>query len=87
MIKHTELGGQPFKRSRQLKKLVDEGGIGLAGNKKLRIYGTLDCSSGKRMKIQNRVFFASAAEAVELGYRPCGNCMRDDYRRWKSSMQ
>jgi len=86
MIKHTELGDQPFKRSRQLKKLIDEGVIRLAGNKKLGIYGTLNCSSGKRMKTENRVFFASAMEAIELGYRPCGHCMRDDYRQWKSSI-
>jgi methylphosphotriester-DNA--protein-cysteine methyltransferase len=29
------------------------------------------------MKIENRVFFESEAEAMDAGYRPCGNCMRN----------
>lgn len=47
-----------------------------AGNKKLKTYGTLKCSSGKSMKRTNRVFFASEKEALENGYRPCGHCMK-----------
>jgi methylphosphotriester-DNA--protein-cysteine methyltransferase len=35
------------------------------------------------MKAENRVFFASEAEAVGAGYRPCGHCMREAYGRWK----
>jgi len=87
MIRHTSLGDNAFKRSRQLKQLLDKNEIAFAGNSKLKIYGTLDCSSGKRMKVQNRVFFHSIAEAVELGYRPCGHCMRVAYKYWKASLQ
>jgi len=85
MIRHTELGAQPFKRSRQLKILLDKNEITFAGNSKLKIYGRLNCSSGKRMLAKNRVFFSSEAEAIGLGYRPCGHCMHDAYRHWKTS--
>lgn len=49
--------------------------IVLAGNKKLKIYGRLNCSSGKRMNIENRVFFMNEAEALERGYRACKRCL------------
>ncbi len=55
----------------------------LAGNKSLKIYGRLNCKSGKRMKLENRVFFASAKEAESYGYRPCGHCQTDMYNEWK----
>jgi methylphosphotriester-DNA--protein-cysteine methyltransferase len=86
MIRHTSLGDNAFKRSRQLKVLLDKKEITFAGNLKLKIYGTLVCSSGKRMKMQNRVFFSSEAEALKLGYRPCGHCMPNDYKKWKVSL-
>ncbi|MGN6291180.1 MAG: Ada metal-binding domain-containing protein [Chitinophagaceae bacterium] len=73
MIPHTVLGNG-FAASRRLKQLIDQRIIQLAGNKKLRIYGTLDCFSGKRMKKENRVFFASEEEAMESGYRCCKHC-------------
>jgi methylphosphotriester-DNA--protein-cysteine methyltransferase len=57
--------------------------ICLGGNKKLMIYGTLRCKSGKRMKKENRVFFASEEEALKNGYRPCGHCMKKEYKSWK----
>lgn len=56
--------------------------IAFAGNRKLKIYGLLNCASGKRMKKQNRVFFVSETEALENGYRPCGNCMHKNYQAW-----
>jgi methylphosphotriester-DNA--protein-cysteine methyltransferase len=84
MILHSDLGDGIFKRSRQLKVLIDKGEIQLAGNRKLKIYGTLNCSSGKRMKADNRVFFKSETEAKEMGYRPCGHCMRLAYMQWKA---
>ncbi|RYE17280.1 MAG: metal-binding protein [Sphingobacteriales bacterium] len=77
MIKHAELGNSPFQRSRKLKILLDNGEIQFAGNKNLKIYGLLNCSSGKRMKMENRVFFKSISEAELAGYRPCGHCMRE----------
>ena len=83
MIRHHTLGDTPFKRGRQLKTLLDKKEITMAGNAKLKLYGLLTCSFGKRMKLQNRVFFASAAEAAVLGYRPCGHCMRSEYKVWK----
>ena len=64
--------------------LLDKNEIALAGNLKLKIYGTLHCSSGKKMKVQNRVFFSSAAEAIALGYRPCGHCLTVAYKQWKA---
>lgn len=54
-----------------------------AGNRKLKIYGKLNCKSGKRMKNQNRVFFQNEQEAIALGFRPCGHCMRLEYLNWK----
>ncbi|MDB5000797.1 MAG: hypothetical protein JWR76_1874 [Mucilaginibacter sp.] len=83
MIRHTDLGKTTFGRSRQLKKLLDSGGIKLAGNLKLKIYGTLNCSSGKRIKTENRLFFESETEATSAGYRPCGHCMKEAYQKWK----
>ena len=64
--------------------LIRHGKITLAGNRRLKIYGRLDCASGRRMKRENRIFFTSDEEAQRLGYRPCGHCMRDSYLRWKN---
>jgi hypothetical protein len=84
MITHADLGDTTFKRSRRLKELLNKGELQLAGNRKLKIYGTLNCSSGKRMKISNRVFFESEAEVEAMGYRPCAHCMRKAYLEWKA---
>ena len=84
MITHADLGYTTFKRSRRLKDLLNKGEVQLAGNSKLKIYGTLSCSSGKRMKTGNRVFFESEAKAKSMGYRPCGHCMREKYLEWKA---
>jgi methylphosphotriester-DNA--protein-cysteine methyltransferase len=73
MFYHIELEEQ------QLKSLIRKGKIVLGGNSKLKIYGTLHCKSGKRMRKQNRVFFVSVKEAVKHGYRPCGHCMKNKY--------
>jgi len=76
VIAHTELPRQ------QLQLLIQQGEIKFAGNRRLKIYGLLTCSSGKRMKMENRVFFKSAMEARQLGFRPCGRCMIKNYRIW-----
>jgi hypothetical protein len=68
-----------------LVKLLKSKKIILAGNKKLKIFGSLDCGSGKRLKKKNRVFFSSQKDATELGYRPCGHCMKISYKLWKMS--
>lgn len=84
MIAHTDLGDTPFGRSRKLNELINKGEVQCGGNKKLKIYGTLSCASGKRMKVQNRVFFQSEQEAIEMSYRPCAHCMRQAYILWKA---
>ena len=70
MITHASLS------ETDLRKMVRKYKTVFGGNKKLKIYGTLHCKSGKRMKKGNRVFFISETEAVENGYRPCKHCMR-----------
>ncbi|WP_255696579.1 Ada metal-binding domain-containing protein [Solitalea lacus] len=64
--------------------MIHSGLIRFGGNVKLKIYGMLNCSSGKRMKTEYRVFFNSADEARKAGYRPCGNCLRKEYKLWKN---
>jgi hypothetical protein len=58
----------------------------LGGNRRRRIYGRLDCRSAvgalKTGYAKHRVFFADEATALAAGYRPCGTCMRDEYRAW-----
>jgi methylphosphotriester-DNA--protein-cysteine methyltransferase len=59
----------------------------LGGNRRLKIYGRLDCPSARRALARGyanrRVFFADETTAIAAGYRPCGTCMRTEYRRWK----
>lgn len=45
-----------------------------AGWRPGKIFGSLTCKSGMRMKKENRVFFENLEEAVLQGYRPCKNC-------------
>lgn len=78
MVHHSEL------TTRDLRSLIHNGAIKLGGNKSLKIYGTLSCRSGKRMKKENRVFFGSEREAIDKGYRPCGHCMKCEYQKWKT---
>ena len=63
----------------------------LGGNRRLKIYGRLDCPSARRALARGyakrRVFFADEATAIAAGYRPCGVCMRTEYRRWKESVR
>ena len=86
MIAQTDLGDNSFQRLRKLKEMIDSGMIEFAGNKQLKIYGTLSCKSGKRIKESNRIFFASESEAIAQGYRPCGHCLSAKYNRWKTSI-
>ena len=79
MFYHIEL------KKRKLKLLIDKSEIVLGGSKRLKIYGRLSCKSGKRMKIENRVFFDSKMEAISRGYRPCGHCMKAEYQKWKQA--
>lgn len=61
----------------------------LGGFRPLRIYGSLDCWSAKKFLGQggyakDRVFFADEQSAIAAGFRPCGHCLRDQYKVWKS---
>jgi methylphosphotriester-DNA--protein-cysteine methyltransferase len=85
MIHHIDLGVDAASRSKCVQALIHAGSMQFGGNKKLNIYGLLSCSSGKRMKAENRVFFECEAEAVAAGYRPCGHCMKEQYKRFMAS--
>ena len=79
MIKHSEIERLALHES------IRNAEILFAGNQKLKIYGRLDCASGKRMLKANRVFFRCENEALALQYRPCGHCMRSAYLKWKNA--
>lgn len=68
----------------ELQNAIKRKQICYGGNLKLKIYGTLHCKSGKRMNVVNRVFFSSETEALQNGFRPCGNCMPAKYQNWKN---
>ena len=70
--------------------LSDTKGL-FGGNKRLKIYGRLDCPSALRWiakghYVQNRVFFKDEETAVKAGYRPCAVCMPKEYKKWKESL-
>jgi len=79
MIRHQDIS------SNKLSALIRNGSIRIADNSHLKIYGLLNCRSGKRMKIKNRVFFKTETEAIQSGFRPCGHCIRDRFLQWKRS--
>jgi len=80
MIYNHELSSAALFKKIKNKEIV------FAGNKRLNIYGKLNCSSGKRMKKENRVFFSDEEEAIKNGYRACGRCMKTKYKEWKKSI-
>ena len=74
-------------------ELVSEAPGALGGHRRTRVYGRLDCpvalsliARGYEVR-RHRVFFADEATAIAAGYRPCGACLRDEYRRWKAASQ
>jgi len=85
MLLHRDLP-TGFTGQRILAVKIQYGAISFAGNKNLKIYGTLNCSSGKKMKKNNRIFFHSASEAISMGYRPCGRCLKKEYIQWKQKI-
>jgi methylphosphotriester-DNA--protein-cysteine methyltransferase len=87
MYWHSRLGTSKYAKSRKLHSLIATGQIALGGYSKNKIYGMLNCSSGKRMKLENRVFFINEQEAIMMGYRPCGNCMYKTYKLWNKNQQ
>lgn len=87
MIRHTNLGETPFARRRALFILIKHSEVTLGGNRPGKIYGYLSCRAGKRMKVENRVFFSDETEAIANGYRPCARCMPGEYKIWKEVNQ
>ena len=72
------------------RKIYSSGPGSLGGNGQMKIYGQLNCRSAVRAVAagntyqKHRVFFADEATAIAVGYRPCGNCMRPQYKDWKA---
>ena len=61
----------------------------LGGHRRTKVYGRLDCAGALRWiakghYVRHLVFFADEATAIAAGYRPCGGCMREQYRAWKA---
>jgi methylphosphotriester-DNA--protein-cysteine methyltransferase len=62
----------------------------LVGHSKQRVYGRLDCPVALSLirrgmfKTEYRVFFKDAETARACGYRPCGACLREEYKAWKA---
>lgn len=59
----------------------------VGGHRRGKIYGRLDCptalrSIAKGQYVEHRVFFADEEAAIAAGYRPCGHCLRLEYRQW-----
>lgn len=80
MVAHAELSDIALRHKIRNKE------IRFGGNKTLKIYGLLGCTSGKRMKRENRVFFASEQEARHNNFRPCYHCLKERYRKWKNGL-
>jgi hypothetical protein len=62
----------------------------LGGYRRRKVYGRLDCPSAPRWLakghyLQHRVF-ADEKVAQAAGYRPCGVCMQQAYRKWKRTV-
>ena len=86
MLLHTELGTTREKRQKKLAGLIRRGAISLGGYSKGKIYGLLRCKPGKRMRIENRVFFKDEKEPIQYGYRPCAHCLPEKYKLWKAQV-
>ena len=72
--------GKPFEGDRPGK---------VGGHRGSKIYGRLDCATALRAiakggYVKSRVFFPDAETARTAGYRPCANCLPQDYKAWKA---
>ena len=59
------------------------------GHRKGKGFGRLDCPSAllwisRGHYVRHRVFFATMADAIDAGYRPCHTCLPEEYRQWKA---
>lgn len=86
MIKHIELGENALDRIIAVNSLIRKGEITLAGHGRAKIYGLLSCASGKRIKVERRVFFKNEAEAIDAGFRPCCHCMYKKFKQWQREL-
>ena len=86
MIRHIELGKDTTTRQAALHRLIRNGSVQFGGYRPGKIYGRLSCASGKKMKVENRVFFQNEQEAIKAGYRPCARCMHAAYLEWKNAL-
>ena len=77
MIRHIAINDTELRRRIKQRKIL------MGGNINLKIYGKLSCRSGKRMKRENRIFFSSVKEAIDNGFRPCGHCLKAEFKNWK----
>ncbi|MDD7885241.1 Ada metal-binding domain-containing protein [Flavivirga sp. 57AJ16] len=80
MIKHKDILDTVLRAKIKTKQIL------FGGHKHLKIYGHLNCKSGKRMKRENRVFFSTEEEALKNNFRPCGHCMKAAYKKWKNDV-
>jgi len=80
MIKHLDITNEGLRAKIKSKTIL------IGGNISLKIYGKLNCSSGKRMKRKNRIFFDSEEEALMNKFRPCGRCMKEEFLKWKNGV-
>jgi len=80
MIQHCEISNI------DLRSKIKQQELSFGGNKTLKIYGLINCKSGKGMKRENRIFFISENEAIKNGFRPCGHCMKTEYKNWKNGL-
>ena len=63
----------------------------LGGHSKQKVYGRADrCPAATRnlsnyptLFWQHSVWFATEADAIAAGFRPCGACLRERYAEWK----
>jgi hypothetical protein len=46
------------------------------GNKDSKIFHTATCKIGAKMKVENKVVFASKDEALKAGFTPCKVCIK-----------
>lgn len=64
MIWHSEISDNG------LRSKIKQQEICLGGNSKLKIYGTLSCTSGKKMKRENRVCFLTKRKLLQTAFAP-----------------
>ena len=65
---------QPPQATESPQRLMIVPDSGYIGNANRHVFHHPDCPSVTKMKDKNKVFFETREEAVEAGYKPCGQC-------------